>query len=105
MTAFRTCSTLTCFGPRTKPLRGIGACCCVGIDHAYDNAMCESFFANPECELLDRRKFPTKAEARMAIFEFIEGWCNPDRRHSALGHISPVDYEWSAIETLEFSSP
>ena len=43
------------------------------VGDAYDNAMCESFFATLECELLDRRKFKTKAEARMAIFEFIEG--------------------------------
>jgi putative transposase len=56
------------------------------VGDAYDNAMCESFFATLECELLDRRKFKTKAEARMAIFQFIEGWYNPGRRHSALGH-------------------
>ena len=58
------------------------------VGDAYDNAMCESFFATLECELLDRRKFQTKAEARMAIFEFIEGWYNPGRRHSASA-ISP----------------
>jgi putative transposase len=44
---------------------------------AYDNAMCESFFATLECELLDRVTLRTKAEARMAVFEFIEGWYNP----------------------------
>jgi putative transposase len=43
------------------------------VGDAYDNAMCESFFATLECELLDRRKFQTKAEARMAVFQFIEG--------------------------------
>lgn len=75
------------------------------VGDAYDNAMCESFFATLECELLDRRKFRTKAEARMAIFEFIEGWYNPGRRHSALGYLSPIDYERSALEPLEFSSP
>ncbi len=47
------------------------------VGDAYDNAMCESFFATLECELLDRHKFQTKAEARMAIFQFIEGWYNP----------------------------
>jgi putative transposase len=47
------------------------------VGDAYDNAMCESFFATLECELLDRRKFRTKAEARMAVFQFIEGWYNP----------------------------
>ena len=41
------------------------------VGDCYDNAMCESFFATLECELLDRRKFKTKAEARVACFEFI----------------------------------
>ena len=75
------------------------------VGDAYDNAMCESFFATLECELLDRRKFQTKAEARMAIFEFIEGWYNPGRRHSALGHKSPINYERRVAEELESSSP
>ena len=50
------------------------------VGDAYDNAMCESFFATLECELLDRRKFQTKAEARMAIFEFIQGWYSNSRQ-------------------------
>jgi putative transposase len=48
-----------------------------------------------ECELLDRRRFHTQAEARMAVFEFIEGWYNPHRRHSALDYLSPINYERS----------
>src|SRR6266404_1041530 len=63
------------------------------VGDAYDNAMAESFFATLECELLDRRRFKTHAEARMAVFEFIEGFYNPRRRHSSLGYLSPVDYE------------
>ena len=63
------------------------------VGDCYDNAMCESFFATLECELLDRRRFPTHAEAKLAIFRFIEGWYNPRRRHSALGQISPVEFE------------
>ena len=63
------------------------------VGDAYDNAMAESFFATLECELLDRRRFKSQAEARMATFEFIEGWCNPHRRHSALEYLSPIDYE------------
>lgn len=59
----------------------------------YDNALCESFFATLECELIDRRRFRSQAEARMAIFDFIEGWYNPFRRHSAIGYESPVSYE------------
>jgi hypothetical protein len=43
------------------------------------NALYESFFAIPECELLDRRRFKTQAEARMVIFEFLEGWYNMHR--------------------------
>ena len=63
------------------------------IGDCFDNAMCESFFATLECELLDRRRFQTQAEARMAVFDFIEGWYNPHRRHSALDYRSPIGYE------------
>jgi putative transposase len=63
------------------------------VGDCFDNAMCESFFATLECELLDRRRFKTQAEAKMAIFEFIEGWYNPHRRHSSIGYLSPVNYE------------
>ena len=63
------------------------------VGDAYDNALCESFFATLECELLDRRRFPTQAEARMAVFDFIEGWYNPHRRHSGLDYLSPISYE------------
>ncbi len=55
------------------------------VGDAYDNAMCDSFFATLECELLDRTTFKTQTEARRAVFEFIEGWYNPDRRHSGIG--------------------
>ncbi len=63
------------------------------VGNAYDNAMCESFFATLECELLERRRFASQAEARIAIFGFVEGWCNPVRLHSAPGYRSPIDYE------------
>ena len=63
------------------------------VGDAYDNAMCESFFATLECELLDRCRFKTQAEARSAIFDFIEGFYNPRRRHSSIGYLSPIDYE------------
>ena len=63
------------------------------VGDAYDNAMCESFFATLECELLDRRRFKTQAEARIAVFEFIESFYNPRRRHSSIGYLSPIDYE------------
>jgi len=63
------------------------------VGDAYDNALCESFFATLECELLDRERFRTQADARLAIFDFIEGWYNPRRRHSALDYLSPMIYE------------
>jgi putative transposase len=63
------------------------------VGDAYDNALCESFFATLECELLDRDRFRTHVDARLAIFDFIEGWYNPRRRHSALDYLSPMVYE------------
>ena len=63
------------------------------VGDAYDNALCESFFATLECELLDRHRFPTQAAARLAVFDFIEGWYNPRRRHSALAYLSPIIFE------------
>ncbi len=63
------------------------------VGDCYDNALCESFFATLECELLDRHRFRTQAEARMAVFEFIEAWYNPRRRHSSIGYLSPINYE------------
>lgn len=66
------------------------------VGDAYDNAMAESFFATLEREVLNRRRFKSQAEARMAIFEWIEGWYNPHRRHSGLGYRSPLNYERGA---------
>lgn len=63
------------------------------VGDPYDNALCEAFLATLECEFIDRRRFRSQAEARMAVFTFIEGWYNPRRRHSALGYLSPVEYE------------
>ena len=63
------------------------------VGDAYDNAMCESFFATLESELLERVRFRTPAAARLAIFEFIEGWYNLRRRHSALASESPTSFE------------
>jgi putative transposase len=59
----------------------------------FGNAMCESFFATLECELLAKRRFRNQAEAKMAVFDFIEGWYNTRRRHSSLDYVSPVAYE------------
>ena len=63
------------------------------VGDAYDNAMCESFFATLECELIDRRRFSTVAEARREVFSFIEGFYNTRRLHSSLGYESPANFE------------
>ncbi len=63
------------------------------IGDCFDNALCESFFATLECELIDRETFRTRMEARLRIFEYIEGWYNTHRRHSALDYSSPIEYE------------
>ena len=55
--------------------------------------MCESFFATLECELIDRNRFATKAEAQIAVFRFVEGFYNPSRRHSSIGYMSPIAFE------------
>jgi len=58
-----------------------------------DNAMAESFFATLKAEFADRRRWPTRAAARLAIFEWIEVWYNRQRRHSTLNYQSPVAWE------------
>jgi putative transposase len=63
------------------------------VGDCFDNAMCESFFASLECELLDRYVFRTHAEGRMHVFKYIEGFYNPRRRHSSLDYLSPINYE------------
>ena len=63
------------------------------VGDCYDNAMCESFFATLECELIDRHIFDSHATARREVFSFIEGWYNPHRRHSGLGYLSPANFE------------
>lgn len=74
--------------------QAVGIRCSMGsVGDCYDNAMAESFFATLECELLAGRTFRTHAEARTALFEYIEVFYNRQRRHSALGYQSPDAYE------------
>ena len=63
------------------------------VGDCFDNAMAESVFATLECEVLDRNHFQTRAQARRAIFAWIEGWYNRHRRHSSLGYLSPQEFE------------
>jgi putative transposase len=68
----------------------------------FDNAMAESFFATLECELLARQRFPTRNTARLAVFDYIEGFYNTHRRHSALDYLSPAAYErrWTILDRV-----
>lgn len=66
------------------------------VGDADDNAMAKSFFASLEGELIECNTFQNKAQARMAVFTWIEGWCNPRRRHSGLGYLSPLLVERSS---------
>ena len=59
----------------------------------YDNAVAESFFATLKKELIHRRSWPTRAELRTEVFDYIEVFYNRERRHSTLGQLSPARYE------------
>ena len=83
--------TSIAFGKRCKEMGVRPSMGTVG--NAYDNAMAERVLASLECELIERRSFKTKTEARLAVFTWIEAWYNPRRRHSAHGRISPVNFE------------
>ena len=75
------------------------------VGDCYDNALCESFFASLECELLDRRSFQTHAEARMAVFQYIEGWYNTHRRHSSIGYYAPIAFERRYTSSIQHVEP
>ena len=82
------------FGQR---LRAAGLLGSMGrIGSALDNAMAESFFSRLQLDLLDSQTWRTRADLAAAIFEWIEGWYNPHRRHSSLGYLSPTHYEKEA---------
>ena len=79
------------FGSR---LREVGLLPSMGsVADAYDNAMAESFVSTLKRELIHRHSWPNRQSARTAIFEYTEGFYNTRRRHSALGHLSPPNYE------------
>ena len=85
--------TSTAFGTRC---RQAGIAISMGRrGDAYDNAVAESFFATLETELLMRTSFATRNQARSEVFDYIEGFYNPHRRHSSIGYHSPADYERS----------
>jgi putative transposase len=89
--------TAAAFAERCQAL---GIQCSMGTTgDCYDNALAESFFATLECELLDRQTFRTHEEARSAVFAFIESFYNRQRRHSALGYLSPEQFERRSVPT------
>ena len=63
------------------------------VGNCYDNAPMESFFGTLKSELVNERRYATRAQARSSIFEFIEGFYNRHRRHSSLGYTSPEEFE------------
>jgi len=63
------------------------------VGDCFANAMCESFFASLECELIDRSHWRTHSDAGMAVFDYIECFYNPRRRHSALAYLNPAEFE------------
>jgi putative transposase len=79
------------FGKRIRDAGILGSMGTVG--DCYDNAMMESFWHSMQPELLDRTKWETRQQPGNAIFEWIECWYNPYRRHSSLGMLSPAEYE------------
>ena len=79
------------FGQRLRAAGLLGSMGRVGA--AADNALMESFFGTMQLELLDRKTWDTRAELASAIFEWIEGWYNPQRRHTSIDDLSPIDYE------------
>jgi putative transposase len=79
------------FGRRLRAAGVLGSMGSIG--DAYDNAMAESFFSSLQRELLDEHRWATRRQLALAVFEWIEAWYNPRRRHSRIGNVSPVDYE------------
>ena len=83
----------------TRRLREAGVAPSMGSrGDAYDNALAESFWSTLDRELLADKVFLSRDAARMEVFQYIEGWFNPWRRHSALGQLSPAEFErqWRA---------
>jgi putative transposase len=88
-------------GIRALGIRALGIRSSMGsVGECYDNAMAQSFCATLECDLLSHSSFPTHADARAALFDFLEIFYNRQRRHSALGYLSPDAFERRFLETL-----
>jgi transposase InsO family protein len=90
-------------GDYQAALEDLGVVCSMSRKgNCWDNAVAESFFATLKTECVYPRRFATKREAREVIFDFIETFYNPRRRHSTLGYLSPVEFEMKFIEEKKF---
>ena len=88
------------FGHR---LRAAGLLGSMGrVASSVDNALIESFWSSMQRELLDRQQWRSREQLASAMFEWIEGWYNPRRRHSSIGNLSPHEYE--ALHTAAFAA-
>ena len=82
----------------TRRCRGVGIEISMGSrGDCFDNAVLESFHASLKKDLIHRRSWPTKTEARTAVFDYIETFYNRRRRHSTLGMLSPVAFEQATL--------
>jgi putative transposase len=63
------------------------------VGDCYDNALRESLFATLECDLIERTDFADSTDAQVEVFDYIEGWYNPSRRHSSIDYPSPMTFE------------
>lgn len=79
------------FGRRLRAAGVLGSMGSIG--DAYDNSMAESFFSTLQRELLDEHRWANRRQLALAVFEWIEAWYNPRRRHTSVGSLSPIDYE------------
>ncbi len=69
----------------------------------WDNAVAESFFKTMKTKMIYHHNFQTKVEAKLAVFEYIEVWYNRQRRHSAIGYLTPCQQEELLLETKLFA--
>ena len=88
------------FGRRLRAAGVLGSMGSIG--DAYDNAMAESFFSVLQRELLDEQRWTSRRQLALAVFEWIEAWYNPHRRHTSIGSLSPIAFEAArAADRLE----
>jgi putative transposase len=83
------------FGRRLRAAGLLGSMGSIG--DCFDNSVVESFFGTLQLELLDEHRWDTRQQLALAIFDWIEAWYNPRRRHSYCAMLSPIDYERAHI--------